>query len=547
MCDTLVTEVVRNLMDLRTTVNLHELQNNVDDASVLKWPDTIDISLYFHQSGLPMRHIVLVWKHEELADWLLKSRVQAEMLARCLKHYIRKQILRRNLTQESLKPNLVKLLNSVAGGGNDHQVWICFAKALNDRFGMSKFLIDDLKISEEMLKNLPTSENMTKDEQILKNWAPLIQMEKQLELKFLDDLQSAGRYEEVDIISHDPTMQTKLKSMLNDVSEIKLRVIEGPRFSRRSATRRSVTINKRQARTRTRTEVKSDEMQTIIGAFRSKILSLRESIENLNVQKDKLRISICNEFTKNFQVKNFAGSTVRIYAREAISINKQNQILKKATEESNSILTRIKEYLKYPDQSLESFRSWVQTHLERIRISLRGRLAASQRMSGRMKLSHLLHSSVWWMHLWKMQSSGPIGKKTLVKLCPYLNFGRLRTQKIDSKVLNHPAKFSPIRQAFTRHLSLILSRSLDDTGIEIGSRCWNKLFAWQFQQHFVEIQIEDLPAENFVRPRFKRMVPFLIDMHTSVIYLSGFFLYIDCSGVQQSRNTAGKHRQAHAK
>mmetsp|Transcript_36210 Transcript_36210/g.70372 ORF Transcript_36210/g.70372 Transcript_36210/m.70372 type:complete len:1152 (+) Transcript_36210:44-3499(+) len=168
MCSQTVTKAVSRIMETAKGFNINDIPTGVNDEATLKFPDTIDISAIFHQVGLPMRHMVLVLQHEKqeflrgvgdlrghnmsenlLASaasvrnaiiGLVQSRINAEMVARSIKHKL-KDLLRR-CDLKDLPKKLASFFNSIIG--DNQRFWNRdIARDLDASFGFQRFLLPE--------------------------------------------------------------------------------------------------------------------------------------------------------------------------------------------------------------------------------------------------------------------------------------------------------------------------------------------------------------------------------------------------------------------
>lgn len=155
MCSVVVDEVVKTI-DQKARKSFNPVDGAAPpfaaDVRVPKWPDTLDVPAALHQHGLPMRHLVLVWNR--IRDPLVLSRIEAEIVARCIKHQVRSTVLRGS-TKEALWPNLWKFVNQICGeGGVESRTNIDLKAAALlyeeqiptdawEHFGMRKYFLPD--------------------------------------------------------------------------------------------------------------------------------------------------------------------------------------------------------------------------------------------------------------------------------------------------------------------------------------------------------------------------------------------------------------------
>jgi len=179
--------------DIVTQINDVDLLTHVPmdmDTYTLNFPDVVDVATVCHRAGLPIRHIILVLfklveEEEELAKMqqhqsdidtrstmstraalhMVTSRIVGEMISRCLKHRMKKDVLRQS-TLPKLPEAITKFLNTLFGPTStgeqsmtptDHFWKKTLARDMCNRFGMTRFLMSDemwRKIATETTEEL---------------------------------------------------------------------------------------------------------------------------------------------------------------------------------------------------------------------------------------------------------------------------------------------------------------------------------------------------------------------------------------------------------
>mmetsp|Transcript_649 Transcript_649/g.952 ORF Transcript_649/g.952 Transcript_649/m.952 type:complete len:956 (-) Transcript_649:293-3160(-) len=192
LCNDVVTGVAGMIAELARKFDITRVPLGSDDPTTLHFPDTLDICSIFHQSGLPIRHTVLVlrslqssWKRSDSkqeqkqpshslkknVSVIIRSRIISEMVERGLKHQLK------NMLRMSNIKNLAQILEqfrryiSQDYQKDDELFWISVCNDIALNFGFAAvggtkcyFLSDDLeslqsfhhyidpKLSENQLK-----------------------------------------------------------------------------------------------------------------------------------------------------------------------------------------------------------------------------------------------------------------------------------------------------------------------------------------------------------------------------------------------------------